>query len=130
MKSVSLYITKLLAGSLIVSVIVVSVCALAFVGTDDKRTWIDILLMIMIVMIIQSICSVTTYLNIRKDCRSNTFVSFLSFILFQIIYICSLIYKHSQHLGVDFFIFMVPYPLCMLISYILFRRFCKKELGE
>lgn len=145
MKSVSWYITKLLFGSLFLTLFVVFVYV-SFIAEYGHVSGV-FLIRWWIATLIQFIASLVVYLNVRKDFRSNSFISILSFFLPQLIRLFYLAYTiwHEIMLGnfyvveaisfnairINFWIsFWLPYTLCMIASYIFFRRFCQRELGE
>lgn len=146
MKSVGGYITKLLIVSLLINLVVYFRSARYFWLIDGNHgTGITIMLSPLILF--QFVLSTISYININKKRRSISLLSFFSFMAFRLIYIIWLIiyfdigfeylydiFHNYSDIKLTFtpllFLVWLPYTLCMIISYIFFRRFCRRELGE
>lgn len=151
MKSVGWYITKLLIVSLIISLIVTFFWGL-YIWIWDAH-WGVFMIGLLVPVIIQFILSLLAYINIYKKYRDRSLFILSSFLLPQLLLILYYAYSFWRVIlsndfnefleeGVEwpysplimlvavFLLAVLPYTLCMIVSYILFRKFCRRELGE
>lgn len=156
MKSISGYITKLLRRSLLITIILLmvlvifSLVAWYFWWIEDDSIGTTIIIILPRVFLFTFLpfillVSLPPYLNVNRKRRGNSFRSFASFVFLPLI--CTLSYVFMflllltgfesrfmmyfpLSLSPDSLVLSFLYTIYMIVNYILFRRFCRRELGE
>ena len=121
-------ISILLFSSLVVSYFITYIILTTSAFSDDCRAGYVLILYTIIFVIVPFVLSLTAYLNQIKKIRSNLYLSFLSFTFLPFSFtFLPLILNYNENK--EIIKLSMPYIICMIISYILFRLYLKKNIN-
>jgi hypothetical protein len=125
MKKISLKILGLLLLSLFASIFATPILLGIFSEMGNSHGGLLLMVFSVWLTLIPFVLSLTAFLNLNSNFRKNHFLCFFSFVAFPFIF--SVIFIFLCHFDLAIMVSILPYNLCMIISYINFRRFCKND---
>jgi len=116
--------------SLLASIFTTPFLISIFTDWGDFHGGVGLILISGLYIIYPFVLSLAAYLNLIKGFQKNNYLSFFSFTFLPLFFPINLLYEFK--IGLDLksifetIIPALPYIICMIISSVLFRKFCAK----